>query len=286
MVTLKYNLLEMMVITACKEFRDGEIAFVGIGLPMLAGILATKLHAPNLTIVYESGCVGTRMYRVDFNVGDSSAADEAVYLTSMWRIFGDLQAGCIDLGILGGAQIDRYGNLNTTAIFGDGNYDRPLVRLPGSGGGNDIGSSAGRTVIIMRLEKQRFPEKIDYVTTPGYLDGSPGARRRAGLTGNGPQAVITDKAVFRFDEDSREMYLDTIYPGVTVAEITETVGWNLKVKERLKEASSPTPQEMAALRFSDPANLITGGKEARKKLSGIDEYVELTINAAGQVRPR
>lgn len=277
---LKYNAREMMAIQACKEFRDGEVAFVGIGIPMLAGIVATRLHAPNLTIVYESGCIGTKMYRVDFNVGDSSAADDALCLTSMWRIFGDLQAGYIDLGILGGAQIDKFGNLNTTAIFGDGDYYHPKVRLPGSGGGNDIGSSAGRTVIMMQLEKQRFVEKLDYFTTPGHLDGSPGARKRAGLVGNGPVAVITNKAVFRFDKDIKEMYLDTIYPGVTVEEVKELVEWDLKVAENLKVADPPNEKEKAALRSSDPTNLIIGGKEARSKFSNLDEYIQLTIKHA------
>ena len=279
MTHVKYSPKEMMALNACKEFRDGEVAFVGIGVPMLAGIVATRLHAPNLTIVYESGCVGTRMYRVDFNVGDSSAADDALCLTSMWRIFADLQAGFIDLGILGGAQIDKFGNLNTTAIFGKGDYYQPMVRLPGSGGGNDIGSSAKRTVIMMRLEKQRFVEKVDHLTTPGYLDGSPKARERAGLVGGGPVSVITNKAIFKFD-DANEMYLETIYPGVDVQEIKEMVSWDLKVSDNLKVAELPTAEEKAALRSSDPTNLIIGGKEAREGFSNLDEYIDLTIKNA------
>jgi len=275
-----YTASELMAITTCKEFKDWEVAFVGIGIPLVAGILAKRLHAPNLSIVYESGSIGPEKLRVDFNVGDSSAADGALSLTSEWRVFGDLQGGYYHIGVLGGAQIDKYGNLNTTAIFGEGDYRRPKVRLPGSGGGNDIGSSVGRVVIMMRLEKHRFVPRVDYVTTPGFLDGSPGARERAGLLGGGPVAVVTSKGVFRFDPDTGEMYLQTIYPGVEVEEIRSQVGWDLKVAGNLALAPDPSGEELAALRAADPANLILGGAEARKSLSGLDQFVDLTLKNA------
>ncbi|MCL6612010.1 MAG: glutaconate CoA-transferase [Peptococcaceae bacterium] len=275
-----YTASELMAITTCKEFRDWEVAFVGIGIPLVAGILAKRLHAPNLSIVYESGSIGPEKFRVDFNVGDSSAADGALCLTSEWRVFGDLQGGYYDIGVLGGAQIDRYGNLNTTAIFGGGDYRRPKVRLPGSGGGNDIGSSVGRVVIMMRLEKHRFVPRVDYITTPGYLDGSPGARERAGLLGGGPVAVVTSKGVFRFHPETREMYLHTIYPGVEAEEIRQSVGWDLKIAGDLQVAPDPSEAELAALRAADPANLILGGAGARERLSGLDEFVELTLKHA------
>lgn len=275
-----YTASELMAITTCKEFKDWEVAFVGIGIPLVAGILAKRLHAPNLSIVYESGSIGPEKLRVDFNVGDSSAADGALCLTSEWHVFGDLQCGYYDIGVLGGAQIDKYGNLNTTAIFGEGDYYRPRVRLPGSGGGNDIGSSVGRVVIMMRLEKHRFVPKVDYITTPGFLDGSPGARERAGLLGSGPVAVVTSKGVFRFHPETGEMYLDTIYPGVEVDDIKNSVGWDLKIAEDLKVAPDPTGAELSALREADPCNLIMGGAEARKKLSGLDEFVEFTLKYA------
>lgn len=277
-----YTASELMAITTAKEFRDWEVAFVGIGIPLVAGILAKRFHAPNLSIVYESGCIGPEKYRVDFNVGDSSAADEALCLTSEWHVFGDLQAGYYDIGVLGGAQIDRFGNLNTTAIYGDGDYKRPKVRLPGSGGGNDIGSSVGRVVIMMRLEKHRFVPRVDFVTTPGFLDGTPGAREKAGLLGGGPVAVVTSKCVFRFHPETREMYLDTIYPGVEVDEIRQSVGWDLLVANELKVAEDPVEAELAALRAADPANLIMGGAAARQKLSGLDEFLELTLKYAGK----
>ncbi|MCL6639394.1 MAG: glutaconate CoA-transferase [Firmicutes bacterium] len=277
-----YTASELMAIMTAKEFNDWEIAFVGIGIPLVAGILAKRFHAPHLSIVYESGCIGPEKKRVDFNVGDSSAADGAVCLTSELRVFGDLQAGYYDIGVLGGAQIDRFGNLNTTAIFGEGDYYRPKVRLPGSGGGNDIGSSAGRVVIMMRLEKHRFVPRVDFITTPGYLDGSPGARERAGLLGGGPVAVVTDKGVFRFRRDTGEMYLHTIYPGFTVEEVRESVGWDLLVAEDLKVAADPSGDELAALRAADPANLIMGGAAARGKLSGLAEFIDLTLKYAGK----
>jgi glutaconate CoA-transferase subunit B len=277
-----YTASELMAITTCKEFRDWEVAFVGIGIPLVAGILAKRFHAPNLSIVYESGSIGPEKFRVDFNVGDSSAADGALCLTSEWQVFGDLQGGYYDIGVLGGAQIDKFGNLNTTAIFGDGDYRRPLVRLPGSGGGNDIGSSVGRVVIMMRLEKHRFVPKVDFITTPGFLDGSPGARERAGLLGGGPVAVVTSKGVFRFHPETREMYLHTIYPGVEVEEIRASVGWDLKIADNLEVAPDPSGDELAALRAADPANLILGGAGARKELSGLDEFVDLTLKYAGR----
>lgn len=275
-----YTASELMAITACKEFKDREVAFVGIGIPLIAGILAKRFHAPNLSIVYESGCIGPEKLRVDFNVGDSSAADGALCLTSEWHVFGDLQRGYYDIGVLGGAQIDKYGNLNTTAIFGKGDYCRPGVRLPGSGGGNDIGSSVGRVVVMMRLEKHRFVPKVDFITTPGFLDGTPGARERAGLLGGGPVAVVTSKGVFRFQPETREMYLDTVFPGVEVEEIKESVGWDLKVSDDMKLAGDPSGAELSALRAADPCNLIMGGAEARKKLSGLDEFVDLTLKYA------
>ncbi|MCG8401130.1 MAG: glutaconate CoA-transferase, partial [Firmicutes bacterium] len=223
MSSQKYTASELMAIMAAKEFKDWEVAFVGIGIPLVAGITAKRFHAPNLNIVYESGCIGPQKYRVDFNVGDSSAADGALCLTSEWRVFSDMQCGYYDVGVLGAAQIDKYGNLNTTAIFGDQDYPAPKVRLPGSGGGNDIGSNIGRVVVMLRLEPLRFVKKVDYLTTPGYLDGTPDARKKAGLLGSGPVAVVTDKALFRFDPQTHEMYLDTIYPGTGVEEIKALV---------------------------------------------------------------
>jgi glutaconate CoA-transferase subunit B len=270
----------MMALMAAKELKDGEIAFVGIGLSLAAGIVAQNLHAPNLTIVYESGCIGPRKRRTDFNVGDSSAADEAMALTSEWRVFGDLQAGFYDVGVLGAAQVDRFGNLNSTAIFGQGDYRRPRVRLPGSGGANDIGSSAGRIVILTKMEEGRFVPRVDYLTTPGYLDGSPGARRKAGLLGGGPVAVVTDKAVLRFCPDTREMYLDTVYPEVAVEEIKKYFPWDLRVAPEVKVAPLPGVEELEAIRRADPAGLLLGGEEAWREIGDLGRYVGVVLAAA------
>ncbi len=278
----RYSASELMAITAAKEFRDWEVAFVGIGIPLVAGITAKRFHAPNLNIVYESGCIGPLKHRVDFNVGDSSASDGALCLTSEWRVFSDMQCGYYDVGVLGAAQVDKYGNLNTTAILGEQDYYSPKVRLPGSGGGNDIGSNIGRVVVMLRLEPLRFVERVDYLTTPGFLDGAPEARKKTGLLGNGPVAVVTDKALFRFDPLTHEMYLDTIYPGVDVQEIKSLVGWDLQIATTLKVSSEPSDEELAVLRAADPANLIMGGVAARKSLSGLDEYIELTIKNSGK----
>lgn len=279
---LPYVPAQMMALMTAKELKDGEIAFVGIGLSLMAGIVAQMLHAPNLTIVYESGCIGPRKWRVDFNVGDSSAADGALALTSEWRVFGDLQAGFYDVGVLGAAQVDKYGNINSTAVFGAGDHYAPQVRLPGSGGGNDIGSSVGRTVIMMKLDPHRFVPRVDYITTPGYLDGSPGARQKAGLVGGGPVAVVTDKAVFRFHPETREMYLDTLYPGVTVEEVNACVGWDLKVAPEVKTAPLPTPEEIAALAQADPGNLVLGREKARRQIRDIHHYVAMTLAGCRQ----
>lgn len=275
-----YTPAEMMAMMTCREFKDREIAFVGIGIPLIAGILAKRFHAPHLSLVYESGCIGPEKLRVDFNVGDSSAADYALSLSSEWRVFGDLQRGFYDVGVLGAAQVDLYGNLNTTAIFGESGYFTPKVRLPGSGGGNDIASSVGRVIVMLKLEKQRFVKKVDHLTTPGFLDGTPGARERAGLLGDGPCTVVTDKALFRFDSSTKEMYLDTIYPGITLEEIRASVGWELKVSENLGIAAHPSKEGLDALRAADPANLIMGGAAERAKFAGIDAYVDLTLQYA------
>lgn len=270
---LTYSTEELMVLMTAKELQDGEIAFVGIGLPLLAGMVAQNLHAPNLIIVYESGCIGPKKWRIDFNVGDSSAADGAIALTSEWRVFSDLQCGFYDVGILGAAQVDRFGNINSTTIFGSGDYLHPQVRLPGSGGANDIGSSAGRTVIIMRMQPGKFVKRVDHITTPGFLDGSPDARRKVGLVGGGPVAVITDKGVFRFHPETYEMYLDSIYPGVRIEEVRKYVEWDLMVGSEVKAVPPPTAEELSVIRKADPAGLILGGMQ--NHIPNIRAYVSL-----------
>jgi glutaconate CoA-transferase subunit B len=193
----------------------------------------------------------------------------------MWRVFSDQQRGLITLGIIGGAEIDKFGNLNTTVILGaDGTYSRPKVRLPGSGGANDIASSVGRTVIMMRLQKGKFVERIQYITSPGYLFG-PGQREKAGLSGGGPSLVITEKCIFGFDDNTKEMYLKTLYPGIKLETIKELVGWDLKVSPELSEVEPPTEEQIRVMRAFDPMGFILGSKTVTAEESFDDFYEKI-----------
>jgi glutaconate CoA-transferase subunit B len=278
-----YTLAELMAVAAAREKNDGENVFIGIGVPLMAGLLAKSTHAPNMTLVYESGCVGPLQQRISYNVGDSACVDDAFYLTSQWRIFSDLQRGYIDVGILGGAQIDEYGNMNTTAIFGDGAYERPLARLPGSGGGNDIGSSAKRVVYVMSLEKRRFISPVDYMTTPGHLSGGD-AREKAGLCGQGPVSVITNKCIFRFEKDTKEMYLEALHPHITVEEVQNEVTWNVKVAPELKRTEPPTVQQVEIIRAIDPSGIILGVEAAISEIKDFATWADITEKSIKKTR--
>ena len=281
----EHKLAELMAAATANEIKDGETVFIGIGLPLMAGLLAKATHAPNITIVYESGCFGTLQQRISYNVGDSSCTDGVFYTTSLWRTFSDQQKGYIDVGVLGGAQIDKYGNLNTTSIFGEGDYRKPKVRLPGSGGGNDIGSSAGRTVIVMRLERRRFLPRVDYLTTPGYLEGG-NSRKRAGLCGEGPVAVITDKCIFRFDKVTKEMYLDSLHPDVSVEDVKKEVQWNLEVAPDLKITEQPTVEEVRLMREIDPSGIILGAETAVAEIGDFNQWANITERTIKILRER
>jgi len=256
----EWNLPELMVCATSREIKNGERVFVGIGVPLLAATLAKLTHAPNIKLIYEAGGFDAQTLRLPWGIDDNPTTEKALMATTMWRIFSDQQKGFVDLGILGGAQIDRYGNLNTSAIFGKGDYFQPSVTLPGSGGGNDIASSARRTIILMRLEKRRFVKKVDYITSPGYLNGF-NSRKKVGLIGGGPSAVITSKAIFRFDEKTKEMYLDSVAPGVSVEEVKSEVQWNLKVAKSVKVIEPPTREELEIIRLLDPAGIVLSPKE-------------------------
>lgn len=178
------------------------------------------------------------------------------------------------MGVMGGAEVDKFGNINTTAIFGkDGSYDHPKVRLPGSGGANDIASSAPRTVIMMRLQKGKFVEKVDFITSPGHLTG-PGARQKAGLVGGGPDCVVTDRGFFRFDEQTKEMYLDSIYPGQTVEQIKELIDWDLKISPNLRVEDPPTVEQIELMHKLDPLGTVLGSKSMKGAVEPFDEYYE------------
>lgn len=268
-----YNASHLMAARTAREIRDGETAIIGIGLPLIAGIIARESHAPSSMIVFEGGTVGAKSRRMPWSISDSATSDFALASMELWRMLGDLQAGYIDVGVVGGAQVDRYGNLNTTAIFGEGSYALPKVRMPGSGGGNDIASSCGRTIIMMRLGKKNFVSKLDYITSPGFLTGGD-ARRRANLSGGGPAMVITDKAVFTFDHQDKEMYLSEIDDPANLDLVRELVGWPLRVSPELKIMAPPTCREMEVMQQLDPLGIVLGtGLDLR--LDDFEKYLGL-----------
>src|SRR5688500_12445960 len=224
---------EMMAAAAARELADGEVVFVGIGLPNLACNLARATHAPNLVLISESGAVGAAPLRLPVSIGDPALVTDSLMVCSMADVFQlFLQNGRIDVGFLSGAQIDRYGNINTTVL---GPYERPRVRLPGAGGAPEIAIHAKRTLVVARLEKRAFPETVDFITSPGHRPhGRP--RRELGMPGAGPVRVITDRGILDADPESEgELVLTAVYPGVSVAEVRANVGWELKVRAPLRE---------------------------------------------------
>lgn len=246
-----YTPSELMVSAAARELRDGEVVFVGIGLPNLACNLARRLHAPNLVLIYESGAVGAVPERIPVSIGDPALVTNSIAVASMSEIFYNyLQGGKIDVGFLQGAQIDRWGNLNTTVI---GDYAHPKVRLPGSGGACEIAINANRVLCIAAQSKKSFPAKIDFVTSPGHLGGA-GERERLGMRGAGPQRVITDLALYDFE--GGEMRVVSLHPGVTLERVRENLGWEPKVAPDLATTPPPTAEELHLLRHDlDPKRL-------------------------------
>lgn len=249
----EYTPSEMMAAVAARELADGEVVFVGIGLPNLACNLARALHAPDLVLIYESGAVGAVPERLPVSIGDPSLVTGSLMVCSMADVFQlFLQNGKIEVGFLGGAQIDRWGNINTTVI---GGYDRPKVRLPGSGGAAEIAVHAQRVLIISRLSPRAFPAELDFLTSPGQRCRGR-SRRELGMPGAGPTRVITDKGILESDPDTGEMVLTALYPEVTVNEVKANVGWPLRSREVLGEVAPPRPEELRLLRnVLDPKNL-------------------------------
>lgn len=264
---------EELMVSVCSHFiKDYERVFVGIGIPLLAALVAVRRHAPNAVLIFEAGGIGPMTRRMIWSIGDNSTTDNALMATELWRTLGDLQRGFVDRGVIGGAQIDKFGNLNTTVITGEnGTYEKPAVRLSGAGGANDIASSVKRFVVVMRLAKRGFVEKLDYLTSPGYLGGG-GERWKIGLKGGGPEAVITNKCVFRFDSVTKEMFLEEIYPGVEIDEIQTEVGWDLKIAPNVKETPPPLAEEIRIMRGADPLGIMLGGKSSIKEGESFDEY--------------
>jgi glutaconate CoA-transferase subunit B len=233
---------ELMVIAASRALRDGEVVFVGIGLPNLACNLARRLHAPRLQMVYEAGVFGASPERQALSIGDPCLVAGAASVCSLPEIFlFYLQRGLIDVGFLGGAEVDRYGNINTTVI---GPYRQPTVRLPGSGGASDIAALARRVFVIGRQTSRTFVERVSFVTSAGHL---PGGGRPAGAPGGGPRLVVTDLAVYDFGPDG-QMRVRSLHPGVGGDEVRSNTGWNLQVPASTPVTEPPTSDELRILR--------------------------------------
>jgi glutaconate CoA-transferase, subunit B len=253
----QYTLTELMVCAAAHLLEDNKTAVIGTGLPLAAAMLAQMTHAPHLVILFEAGGMMPVLEQLPISVSGSLTQTRAIAHSSMFDIMETCQRGLVDYSFLGGAQIDQYGNLNSTMI-GD-NYDHPQVRLPGSGGANDLASLCWQTVIIIPHEKRKFIPKVDFITSPGYLNG-PGEREAAGLPpGTGPYKVISTLAVLGFDPATRRMQVESLHPGVSRDEVIENTGFELLFSEPLFETAEPSVQELQILREQvDPQRRVIG----------------------------
>jgi len=240
-----YNPNEMLICSAARLMTDNTTAFIGTGIPMLAASLAQKMHAPNLVTIFEFGGTGAILDDLPNAVGGEATFHRAVAASGILDIVETAQRGFIEYGFLGGAQIDPYGNLNTTVI---GDYENVKVRLPGSGGGNDVGSHCWKTIAIMRHDRRRFVPKLDFLTTPGYLDGA-GAREKAGLPPDtGPYRVVTTLAVLGYHPQNKRMTLLATQPGVTVEQVVEHTGFELLMSQEIESNPPPSEDELKILR--------------------------------------
>lgn len=248
----RYTLDELLIITAAREIHDGDRVILGVGLPTTAGAMAKALHAPNATLMMESGIIDFEPLVPPNHIADANSCRGFSYATDLFSMFTMTYRGYVDVCFLGVAQIDKFGNVNTTVI---GDYYNPKMRLPGSGGAADFLSYARHTVLTMRGGE--FVEKLDYFTSPGYLDGGD-SRDRSGLfpSGSGPSMLLTTKGVFRFDERSKEMYLLQLHPGVSVDMVRKDVPWDLKVAEHVSMTEAPTDEEIDFIRRFAPTEAV------------------------------
>lgn len=253
---MEYTRQELMVVCAARQIQDGEHVFVGMRLPLIAFALAKRTHAPSCVGLFESGVLrDTPAEELLYTMGDPPNITNALWTTGTLNVIGLMAAGEIHLGFIGGAEIDHYGNLNTTAI---GNWQHPTVRLPGSGGGADIASLSQRLAIIMPHDRRRLRKRVDFVTSPGYgypdAHGPAGAawRKRVGLPRGGPSALITTLAVFTFDPETGEALLSSYHPGTTIAQVQEHTGWHLRIAPHCQETIPPTEEELRVIREHDP----------------------------------
>jgi len=249
---------EMMIVAAARALEGQRVCFVGVGLPNIAVNLAKRTVAPDLELVYEAGVFGARPARLPLSIGDPTIVTGSTAVVSMFELFGYyLQGGLIDVGFLGAAQIDRFGNINTTVI---GDYGHPTTRLPGSGGACEIAINARQVFVIMRQSRRSFVERIDFRTSPGNLGGAEQAeriRREGGWLGRGPSIVVTDMGLYRFDETG-EMRLESLHPGATIEGVRDTVGWDVKVADDPGATPAPTADELRMIRAElDPEGVYT-----------------------------
>jgi glutaconate CoA-transferase subunit B len=245
MSELVYTASEMMIVVAARVLKGARTVFVGVGLPNIACNLARHTVAPDMELIYESGVYGARPERLPLSIGDPTLVSGALSVVSMADLFGlYLQRGLVEIALLGGAQVDHHGNLNSTVI---GDYAKPKTRLPGSGGACEIATNAQRTFMIMRLKRRAFVEKLDFVTSPGHLTGGD-SRAKLGLPGGGPELMITDKGILNFDNSQREMQLSALYPGVTVDEVKAEVGWPLRLAGKMEDVDPPSAEELRLIR--------------------------------------
>ncbi len=253
-----YTASELMICAAAREVADGEVVFVGMRLPLLGFLLAKATHAPRAVGVYELGVVRSELApRPILTMGDLPNLCRAAWLADTADAMGLLQSGYVDVSFIGGAQVDRFGNLNTRYVGGP---DGVATRLPGSGGACDLACLAKRHIIIMAHEKRRFVPKVDYITSPGYGEG-PGWRERVGLPRGGPASVITTLGVFRFDPASREMTLASLHPGVGLEEVRANTGWPLKTSSSIVRTPLPLATELDMISRFDPDRYWTGGAD-------------------------
>ena len=246
MTAENYSLRELMAVVAARQLLDGKAVAVGTGLPLVAAMFAQLTHAPNLVIFFEAGGIAPQLPTLPVSVGDSRTIHKALCTTTLIDIMDSMRRGFIDYAFLGGAQIDSYGNLNSTMIGDD--YEKPKVRFPGSGGANDFGSLAWETLIIMdRHSPRRFIEKVDFITTPGFLYG-PGAREEEGLSENtGPSRVITDLCLMDFEPESKRMRLIATHPGITVDDVIKATGFELIIADDVETTKPPTEEDLRLL---------------------------------------
>jgi len=250
----EYTASELLAVMSGRLLEDGQVVFAGVGIPLLAATLVQRLHGPGLTILFEGGTIGAFVEpgKLPPSTNEQRCTRRANMVLGSTDVLLLLQRGNVDIGFMGGAQIDQYGNLNTSFI---GDPDQPITRLPGTGGGNDI-ASLTQMIVAMRHEKRRFVDKVDFVTSPGFLRGGT-SRKESGLLAGGVYRVVTDLAIMGFDETSRRMKIIALHPGVTIDQVQANTGFELEVASEIETTEPPTERELAVLRHLDPKRLYT-----------------------------